>query len=136
MDPPVRSRSIVWRYFEVLQTDKCKVRCLLCQAIISRGGVGKSAGTSCMRNHMRWKHADIFSAALKSVGGQRMVICGSEDWLNQFSETKESIGEGQDGAEEQETQGLYKIKPDTNYLHPATNSKCVYADIRIRRYGY
>lgn len=60
---PQRARSIVWRYFEIIPEDTCKARCLLCNALISRGGIGKSAGTSCLRNHMKWKHSDVFSVA-------------------------------------------------------------------------
>lgn len=72
MEVPQRVRSLVWRYFEILQEDICKVRCLICPAIISRGGVGKSAGTSCMRNHIRWKHPDVFTTAL--CGQKQMKV--------------------------------------------------------------
>lgn len=82
---PLRPRSFVWRYFQILQEDSCKVRCSMCFAIISRGGVGKSAGTSCMRNHLRWKHSDVFSVVFSkespNVGRCKKVVgvCGNKE---------------------------------------------------------
>ncbi|KAF9409281.1 hypothetical protein HW555_011316 [Spodoptera exigua] len=35
--------------------------CLICKLKVSRGGEGKKAGTSCMKNHLKAKHPDKFS---------------------------------------------------------------------------
>lgn len=58
----------------------------MCNAIISRGGVGKSASTSCMRNHLRWKHSDVFSIVRSS---ERSLVADDQN----VSEVKNDGGD-------------------------------------------
>ena len=55
-------RSGVWDYFAVNVTDDSKVSCLLCPAIIPRGGKeAKGYSTSNMRRHLESKHGDEYA---------------------------------------------------------------------------
>ncbi|KAF9423243.1 hypothetical protein HW555_001312 [Spodoptera exigua] len=46
--------------------------CLICKLKVSRGGEGKKAGTSCMKNHLKAKHPDKFSE-IYGVGFNRLM---------------------------------------------------------------
>ncbi|CAH2107252.1 unnamed protein product [Euphydryas editha] len=50
-----RKKSSVWTFYT--ETDQPnKVKCILCDSLISRGGSGRSASTSALTNHLRVKH--------------------------------------------------------------------------------
>lgn len=48
--------SKVWNYFKVSENDVTKAVCVLCKSEISRGGTGKTASTSAMLKHLKFKH--------------------------------------------------------------------------------
>ncbi|KAG6454157.1 hypothetical protein O3G_MSEX008522 [Manduca sexta] len=54
-------RSPLWHYFEIDKEEAKYAICLICKLKVSRGGEGKKAGTSCMKNHLKAKHSDKFS---------------------------------------------------------------------------
>lgn len=69
-------RSPLWNYFEIEKYDAKYVVCLICKLKLSRGGEGKKAGTSSMKNHLQSKHPDKFSeiyggSSSTSRGGSR-----------------------------------------------------------------
>ncbi|CAB3251529.1 unnamed protein product [Arctia plantaginis] len=50
-----RKKSSVWTFYT--ETDQAnKVKCILCDALISHGGSGRSASTFALTNHLRVKH--------------------------------------------------------------------------------
>ncbi|CAH0698531.1 unnamed protein product [Spodoptera exigua] len=55
------TRSPLWNYFEIDKEEAKYAICLICKLKVSRGGEGKKAGTSCMKNHLKAKHPDKFS---------------------------------------------------------------------------
>lgn len=61
-------RSHVWSFFN--ENDKTKVKCILCGALISRGGTERMASTSALTNHLKIKHkeeADTLQPASRKV---------------------------------------------------------------------
>ncbi|GBP85051.1 Zinc finger BED domain-containing protein 4 [Eumeta japonica] len=54
-----KRKSRVWMFFEQLDNDSRKVKCNQCQVIISRGGQGKTANTTSMNNHIKYKHPTL-----------------------------------------------------------------------------
>lgn len=52
-------KSYVWNYFKISDKED-KAVCQLCNAVISRGGVGKTATASAMINHLKNKHYNEF----------------------------------------------------------------------------
>lgn len=54
-----KRKSRVWMFFEQLDSDSRKVKCNQCQVIISRGGQGKTANTTSMNNHIKYKHPTL-----------------------------------------------------------------------------
>ncbi|XP_072936589.1 zinc finger BED domain-containing protein 4-like [Epargyreus clarus] len=66
-------RSPLWNYFEIEKGDAKYVVCLICKLKLSRGGEGKKAGTSSMKNHLQSKHPDKFS---EIYGGPSSTSCG------------------------------------------------------------
>lgn len=57
----VKDRSKVWDYFDVSEADNTKAICHLCKCSISRCGAGKSATTSSMLKHLKFKHNSEFN---------------------------------------------------------------------------
>ncbi|CAG4990865.1 unnamed protein product [Colias eurytheme] len=54
-----RKKSSVWTfYLEINEPNK--VKCTLCESLISRGGSGRKASTSALSNHLRVKHPREF----------------------------------------------------------------------------
>lgn len=56
-------RSIFWRHFEKLQTDKSeneKATCNICKRTISLGGRGRHANTSNLKSHLEKYHEEEF----------------------------------------------------------------------------
>lgn len=54
-----RKKSGVWTFYS--ETDEPnKVKCTLCESLISRGGSGRSASTSALSNHLGVKHSREF----------------------------------------------------------------------------
>ena len=49
--------------FEDIKDSTGKVKCNQCQALISRGGVGKMANNSSMTSHIKYKHSVLVSQA-------------------------------------------------------------------------
>lgn len=56
----VNKRSPLWQHFEICEDNTKFAVCLLCNSKISRGGEGKKAGTSAMKNHIKSKHANEY----------------------------------------------------------------------------
>lgn len=54
-----RRSARVWTFFDQLDNDSRKVRCNQCQMIISRGGQGKTANTTSMINHIKYRHPTL-----------------------------------------------------------------------------
>ncbi|KAH9642818.1 hypothetical protein HF086_012312 [Spodoptera exigua] len=54
-----KRKSRVWMFFEQFVNDSRKVKCNQCQVIISRGGQGKTANTTSMNNHIKYKHPTL-----------------------------------------------------------------------------
>ncbi|KAF2883571.1 hypothetical protein ILUMI_22635 [Ignelater luminosus] len=61
----VKKKSPLWEYFDINSDNNKFAVCLLCNVKISRGGEGKKAGTSAMKNHIKSKHPDEFRALNK-----------------------------------------------------------------------
>lgn len=61
-----RKVSDVWTYFKV-DADPRKVVCNMCSAEVSRGGVGRSASTSGMLNHLKNKHVEEYNQTTNSI---------------------------------------------------------------------
>lgn len=59
-----KRKSRVWMFFEQLDNDSRKVKCNQCQVIISRGGQGKTANTTSMNNHIKYKHPTLIPVHL------------------------------------------------------------------------
>ncbi|KAF9417216.1 hypothetical protein HW555_005618, partial [Spodoptera exigua] len=64
--------SPLWNYFEIDKEEAKYAICLICKLKVSRGGEGKKAGTSCMKNHLKAKHPDKFSE-IYGVGFNRLM---------------------------------------------------------------
>lgn len=62
-----KKKSPLWKYFDVCEDDNRYAECLLCKLKISRGGEGKKAGTSAMKNHIKSKHPDKFSEISQNI---------------------------------------------------------------------
>lgn len=62
-----RKRSRAWDFFEEIEEDKTKVKCTLCNCVISRGGSGRNASTSGMSNHLKLKHKNTPETVSSSV---------------------------------------------------------------------
>nr|XP_053615039.1 zinc finger BED domain-containing protein 4-like [Plodia interpunctella] len=60
-----KKKSPLWEYFDINSENNKLAVCLLCNVNISRGGEGKKAGTSAMKNHLKSKHPDEFRAVNK-----------------------------------------------------------------------
>ena len=60
-----RRRSKVWIYFQV-EPDERYAKCNICQTRISRGGIGKTAGTTSLLNHLKFKHRRQYGDDVKS----------------------------------------------------------------------
>ncbi|CAK1592037.1 unnamed protein product [Parnassius mnemosyne] len=63
----IKKRSLLWEHFDIDSDDPKLAVCLLCNVKISRGGVGKKAGTSAMKNHMKTKHLNEFRVLNKDL---------------------------------------------------------------------
>lgn len=50
-----RKKSSVWTFYTESDQEK-KVKCVLCDSLISRGGSGRLGSTSALNNHLRAKH--------------------------------------------------------------------------------
>ncbi|XP_077975170.1 zinc finger BED domain-containing protein 4-like [Styela clava] len=62
------SRSVVWKFFEVVKEDECKVKCELCGGIVSRGGKSsKSFTTSNLKKHLEIYHPKDFEAEKRRI---------------------------------------------------------------------
>lgn len=89
-------KSPVWQYFQ--EEDPRHVICKLCTIKLSRGGEGKKAGTTALKNHLRYKHADKFTDIFggPSAGGttglsaSASVPSASTNPLPSCSNSKES----------------------------------------------
>ncbi|GBP40405.1 Zinc finger BED domain-containing protein 4 [Eumeta japonica] len=55
-----RKRSRIWAFYDEIVEDKAKVKCTLCNSLISRSGVGQKASTTAMLNHVKIKHTEEF----------------------------------------------------------------------------
>lgn len=55
-----RKRSRIWAFYDEIAEDKAKVKCTLCNSLISRSGVGRKASTTAMLNHVKIKHTEEF----------------------------------------------------------------------------
>lgn len=55
-----RKRSRIWAFYDEILEDKAKVKCTLCNSLISRSGVGRKASTTAMLNHVKIKHTEEF----------------------------------------------------------------------------
>ncbi|XP_061704198.1 zinc finger BED domain-containing protein 4-like [Cydia pomonella] len=53
-----RKRSNVWTFFNEMEDDKSKVKCTLCNSVLSRGGTGRTGSTSALSNHLKLKHKE------------------------------------------------------------------------------
>ncbi|GLV40945.1 hypothetical protein CBL_08519 [Carabus blaptoides fortunei] len=65
-----RRKSRVWTFFDEVNEEPNKVKCNQCEAVISRGGTGKTANTTSMVNHIKHKHCELvsqLSVAIKNV---------------------------------------------------------------------
>ena len=68
-----RGKSKIWLFFEDVKDSPGKVKCNQCQAVISRGGVGKTANNSSMTTHIKYKHSGLVSqlrSNIKSVSDE------------------------------------------------------------------
>uniref|UniRef100_H3AUI6 BED-type domain-containing protein n=1 Tax=Latimeria chalumnae TaxID=7897 RepID=H3AUI6_LATCH len=54
--------AVVWKYFTVENADKTKVKCNLCQLVLSRGKNKNDCGASSMRKHLSVKHYETFQS--------------------------------------------------------------------------
>nr|XP_014348837.1 PREDICTED: zinc finger BED domain-containing protein 4-like [Latimeria chalumnae] len=54
--------TVVWKYFTAENADKTKVKCNLCQLVLSRGKNKNDCGTSSMRKHLSVKHYETFQS--------------------------------------------------------------------------
>lgn len=54
-----KKNSDIWKYYSLCDDNKY-ARCINCNSEISRGGVGKSASTTSMINHLKRKHCDEY----------------------------------------------------------------------------
>lgn len=110
-----KQRSVVWRYFAYSEPDGSKVRCNMCSAIISRGGVGKSAGTSCMKNHLKWRHQEEFITVFgdNSFASEFVVYFCEKDqmFFDDFVGVFANLGAGrQDGAVDEPVAAAVQLK--------------------------
>ncbi|GBP87242.1 Zinc finger BED domain-containing protein 4 [Eumeta japonica] len=55
-----RKRSRIWAVYDEIVEGKAKVKCTLCNSLISRSGVGRKASTTAMLNHVKIKHTEEF----------------------------------------------------------------------------
>lgn len=59
-----RKKSVFWDFFEKNDVNKgdkkATAKCKICQAIVSLGGIGKSATTSNLRYHLQKFHSAEF----------------------------------------------------------------------------
>ncbi|KAF2897618.1 hypothetical protein ILUMI_08558 [Ignelater luminosus] len=61
---PVNKKSPIWEYYEICSENNKLAQCLLCSIKISRGGEGKKATTTSLKNHLKTKHADQYAALI------------------------------------------------------------------------
>lgn len=79
-----RFKSYIWTYFK-LSSNEANAICLLCNAKISRGGIGKTATASAMVNHLRNKHYNEFIEYDQQVEKQRK---SKEEFKEKLEESK------------------------------------------------
>ena len=83
-----RRKSRIWTFFDQIVGEVSKVKCNQCQAVISRGGVGKSANNTSMTNHIKYKHSELMAqltAVIKSSSTERSPS------PSQFSSSQASV---------------------------------------------
>ncbi|CAG4931464.1 unnamed protein product [Parnassius apollo] len=61
---PVNKKSPIGEYYEICSENNKLAQCLLCSIKISRGGEGKKATTTSLKNHLKTKHADQYAALI------------------------------------------------------------------------
>ncbi|XP_049875430.1 uncharacterized protein LOC126373337 isoform X6 [Pectinophora gossypiella] len=109
-------KSPVWKYFLEVYEEPYAI-CKLCTRKVSRGGTGKKAGTSALRNHLRNKHSAAFDQVLNTSQHKMLVVLeenNSNDTINDCEEDPE-----QDGP--QQNDGCLKAeRPDTPEPEPST----------------
>lgn len=70
-----RKRSRIWAFYDEIEDDKTKVKCTLCNCLISRSGVGRKASTTAMLNHVKIKHTeeskDLENETLREISQNR-----------------------------------------------------------------
>lgn len=67
-----RKKSSVWTDTETDQLNK--VKCTLCDSLISRGGGGRSASTSALNNHLRVKHNREYAQLQHPVHSPNLIL--------------------------------------------------------------
>ncbi|XP_073962367.1 zinc finger BED domain-containing protein 4-like [Choristoneura fumiferana] len=80
-----KRKSRVWFFFEELDNDCRKVKCNQCQMIISRGGQGKSANTTSMNNHIKYRHPTL----IPQLGSA--IKCSTRDDSSQSQSQAEEL---------------------------------------------
>lgn len=66
---PKKKSSIVWKFFSEDPTDKLYAICTKCQERIKRGVSVEKCSSTPLHNHLRSKHANDLSEALKRKSG-------------------------------------------------------------------
>lgn len=62
-----RKRSNVWTYYRESEEDRSKVKCTICDKMISRGGSGRKGSSSALSNHLKLKHAMEYTNLERAV---------------------------------------------------------------------
>ena len=72
-------------FFEQLDDDSREVKCNQCQMIICRGGQGKTANTTSMNNHIKYRHPTLIPQ-LGSTNGHipigEMIALDNQPFVN------------------------------------------------------
>ncbi|XP_049875428.1 uncharacterized protein LOC126373337 isoform X4 [Pectinophora gossypiella] len=86
-------KSPVWKYFLEVYEEPYAI-CKLCTRKVSRGGTGKKAGTSALRNHLRNKHSAAFDQVLNTSQHKMLVVLEASNDRVEVLEPENQQNEG------------------------------------------
>lgn len=93
-----RKRSRIWAFYDEIVEDKAKLKCNLCNSLISRSGVRGKGSTTAMLNHVKIKHTEEFNKdfqneTFREKSQDRESVASTSSWQSNAMKIQQTLFE-------------------------------------------